>query len=148
MTNFELLREYVLGLLYEKVEEAYDKFTKVVNLRNTLAFLIRMRDNDLNDALETFLAKDRDPHGFLVLVEEEVKAGIDVTRSIDLFVSLFLIHQYSIDTIEKFINIVGLKHKGLISRRILKKLVESKREKYLVEFIKRFPEYRSLLTIL
>lgn len=128
--------------------KVFDRCQKIINLRNILSTLLRLRDDELIDALETFLAKDQDPYGILVLIEEEVKTGIDITRAIDLFVSLIHIHHYNIDTIKQLTNIVGPNNKGIVSRKILKKLVEGKREKYLVEFIKHFPEYRSLLPIL
>jgi hypothetical protein len=145
MINF---KQFVLFAIEDKARDIYDRISRVINYRNIVACLLKLNDDELTDALETFLAKDRDPAGFLILVEEEVKAGIDITRTIELFVSLIYIHQYNIDTIEKFINTVGPNHKGIVSRKILKKLVENKQEKYLVEFIKHFPEYRSLLPIL
>ncbi len=121
---------------------------KVINFRNLLSTILRLRDEELTDALETFLAKDKNPRDFFVLIEEEIKLGIDITRPTELFVSLILIHQYDIDTIKQFINTISPNQKGIVSRKILKKLVESRQEKYLVEFIKHFPEYRSLLPIL
>jgi len=128
--------------------KAFRHCRKVINFRNLVSTLLRLRDDELTDALETFLAKDRNPRDFFVLIEEEIKLGIDITRPTDLFVSLILIHQYEIETIKQFITIIGNNQKGIVSRKILKRLVESKQEKYLVEFIKHFPEYRSLLPIL
>jgi hypothetical protein len=126
----------------------FERVRKIINLRNLLSVILRLRDDELTDALETFLAKDRNPRDFFILIEEQIKLGIDITRPTDLFVSLILIHQYDIDTIKQFVNLIDHNRKGIVTRKILKKLVESRQEKYLVEFIKHFPEYRSLLPIL
>ena len=142
------LRRYVWLILEDKVQDILCTIRRTVTYRNLIAFLLKLNDDELTDALETFVAKEKDPAGFLLLLEEEVKAGIDTNRATDLFVSLILIHQYSIDTIKQFLSIVSPDRRGIVSRKILKKLVESKQERFLVDFIKHFPEYRSLLPIL
>lgn len=142
------LRSIVWTIVEDKVQSLYRTVRRTITYRNLIAMLLKLNDDDLNDALETFVAKEQDPAGFLLLLEEETKAGIDTNRATDLFVSLILIHHYSIDTIKKFLSVVSPERRGVVSRKILKKLVESKQERFLVDFIKHFPEYRPLLPIL
>lgn len=142
------LRQYIMVALYDRVQQVYRGFKQAVNYRKLLSILLRLNDEELTDALETFLAKDKEPGSFLILIEEQTKLGMDTTRAVDLFVSLIVIHKYEIETIKQVVALVSPNQKSIVSRKILKKLVESKQEKYLVEFIKHFPEYRSLLPIL
>jgi len=142
------LRRYALIFLEEKAQEMWAAFKRTVNFRNLISFLLKLDDDDLIDALETFLAKDQDVKDFFILIEEQVKLGMDTTRAVDLFIALIPIQHYSIETITQLVNIVAPNQKNIVSRKILKKLIASKKEKDLVGFIKQFPEYRSLLPIL
>lgn len=142
------LRRLVWSVIEDKVQDIFLAVRRAVTYRNLIAILLKLNDDELTDALETFVAKERDPSSFLLLLEEEVKAGIDTNRATDLFVHLILIHQYSIENIKQLLSIVSPERRAAVSRKILKKLVESKQERFLVDFIKHFPEYRSLLPIL
>lgn len=107
--------------------------------KKLLGAVLDIDDKELTDALETFLAKEKDPAYFLVLVEEEARKGMDLSGSIDMFVSLMGVHHYELDDINKFLEIIGRDHKFLTTymvehkfhtqiRRYLQQIGEKKKE--------------------
>lgn len=138
------LRQYVLTALYDKAQQLFnlvrpnDQDSRS-SYRKLLSILLEINDEELTDALETFLAKDKDPAYFLVLVEEEVRKGMDTSRALSLFVSLMEVHHYDLDTINKFLDIIGQDHKFFITymlehkfyvhiRRYLQRIGEQSKE--------------------
>jgi len=114
------LRQYVLTALYDKAQQLFNLVrpndqTSGSSYRKFLSILLQINDEELTDALETFLAKDKDPAYFLVLVEEEVRKGMDFSRALNLFVSLMEVHHYDLDTINAFLKIIGQDHKFFIT---------------------------------
>lgn len=124
------LKKYLLTALNDKVLSVStlihpnDKESKSA-FRKLLSVIIKINDDGLIDSLETFFAKDQDPECFFTLLEEEVRQGANISRSIDLFISLIRIHRYDIWIINKFLNIIGQEHKFLITSLLEKKLYET-----------------------
>lgn len=121
------LRQYVLTVLYDKVQEIFHRIkpsdtTKAASYRKLLRVILNINDEELTDALETFLAKDKDPSYFLVFLEEEIKCGKDITNSINLFTSLMGIHQYELEVINKFLDIIGKDHRFLVEQLLHSKI--------------------------
>lgn len=129
------LRQYVLTSLYDKVQQVYklvkpDDSKSGSSYRKLISILLQINDEELTDALETFLAKDKDPNYFLIMLEEEARKGQDLSRSISLFISLLNIHQYDLATIDKFLDIIDQDHKYLVTYMLENRFYDSIR-KYL-----------------
>lgn len=125
--KFADLRQYVLTTLYDKVQETF-KLIKPNDPRPHASYRLLLRvildigDEELIDAMETFLAKDSDPNYFLILMEEELAQGTPLVNSEKLFISLLGIHKYKLETINRFLSIIEKGPSHLVEKLLEKGL--------------------------
>lgn len=110
--KFEDIKQYVLTTLYDKVVATFDIVRpgdKAPNssYRKILRVALEVGDDILIDSLETFLAKDKEPEAFLILIEEQVRLGKSTNNSEKIFISLHGIHKYDLDITNRFLDILG-----------------------------------------
>lgn len=107
------LKQYILDALYDKVKEASTTILKHDlrqhdTYRKILRVIVRVNDQDLTDALETFFLKDKKIDSFFFMLEEKKHAGISTEKAEKLFYSaLNTYYETNLEVVNRFLAIVG-----------------------------------------
>lgn len=115
----------------------------LISFRKTVKALLRFSNDKTLDIFITFLLANRHLGKFFILLEEMVKQKIDTGSAEFIFMELISVHKYDIEVIIRYLNIIPNS-----KRKVLIHLIDLKQENALVEFIKNFPEFDSLLPML
>jgi len=136
------LKKYALDVLSVKARSVFYDLQKVdlpnnYSYRKLIRVILSIGDQEVIDYLETYFGKNNDPEYFLVLLEEQVSLGKDITNSEKLFISLLDVHYYPIEPIKKFLSIIGKD-----SNYLAKNLLNDKRYKELGRYIWQLSELK------
>lgn len=135
--NLSTMTEYFLSSLFDKIVSsvgAINNQPPYTYYRKFVRAVLTIGGAKLIDAMETFVARGSDPECLLIVLEEELEFGHNTTNAENLFLVISEFRKYGLQTINRFLSIIGKDYDYLTSR-----LLENDSYEHLARIIQLLP---------